>query len=572
MKSKRLGSLLLAVLLLLSLLVGCGNAESEAASVPEPSVALAEPAEVASEPEPVTEPDILSTEPLEEVPEIPENLTMPLAEEPTTLTMFMSEVNLMGPMASLGYTDYNDYAYMQELETLSNIHIDFTYASFFTYGEELNLMLATGDYPDMIKGLDLNFSGGAAAATEQDISVDLTDYMEEFAPHYLQAVDNAGMTENVTYDGRYLDVHEFYDEFEMDQGICIRQDWLDELKLTTPYTWEQFYDVLKAFKSEYNCYDALFFSAECYVLNYGGFTIPYFDCTSNSLPYYQIDGTVYCSLTTDDYRDYLEEMNRYYSEGLINPDFMSNATSRSNSDKFNEQMLNNQIGIWASATNGFTTLDSMEMEDGFESSALVGPADNEGDVSYCASVVNHDAINIAITTACNDVELALQWLDYWYTKDGILRYNYGIENQDYTIEEDGSITISDSILNNDLGVSVNEYMRKDCAYSVFAGLALRHRLDFTMTDKQLEAWDIWTAAADGSWNLPEALTLDTDAASDEAAMASDIATYASEMIPKFILGNADIFDDAVWAEYCSGLENMGLSDCVALWQNALDDF
>lgn len=34
-------------------------------------------------------------------------------------------------------------------------------------------------------------------------------------------------------------------------------------------------------------------------------------------------------------------------------------------------------------------------------------------------------------------------IDYWYTKDGILRYNYGIENQDYTIEEDGSITISD---------------------------------------------------------------------------------------------------------------------------------
>lgn len=572
MKSKGIGSLLLTGLLLLSLLAGCGNAESEAASVSEPPVVSAEPAEETPEAEPVTEPDISSTEPLEETPKLSENLTLPLAEDLTTLTMFTSEVNLMGPMASLGYTDYNDYAYMQELEALSNVHIDFTYASFFTYGEELNLMLATGTYPDMIKGLDLSFSGGAAAATEQEISIDLTDYMEEFAPHYLQAVNNAGMTEDVTYNGRYLDIHEFYDEFEMDQGICIRQDWLDELNLTTPYTWEQFYDVLKAFKSEYNCSDALFFSAECYVLNYGGFTIPYFDCTGNSLPYYHIDGTVYCSLATDDYRNYLEEMNRYFNEGLINPDFMSNATSRSNSDNFNEQMLNNQIGIWASATNGFTTLDSMEMEDGFESSALVGPADNEGDVNYCASVVNHDSINIAITTACDEVELALQWLDYWYTKDGILRYNYGIENQDYTVEDDGSITISDSILNNDLGVSVNEYMRKDCAYSIFAGLALRHRLDFTMTDKQLEAWDIWTAVADGSWNLPEALTLDTDAASDEAAMASDIATYASEMIPKFILGNADINDDTVWAEYCSSLENMGLNDCVALWQNALDDF
>ena len=572
MKSTRWGSLVLVALLLLSLLAGCGNAESEAASVSNPADVSVKSAEEISESKPVTEPDISTAEPLEEVPELPENLTMPLSEEPTTLTMFMSEVNLMGPMASLGYTDYNDYAYMQDLEALSNVHIDFTYASFFTYGEELNLMLATGDYPDMIKGLDMSFSGGAVAATEQDISVDLTDLMEESAPHYLQAVNEAGMTENVTYAGRYLDVHEFYDEFEMDQGICIRQDWLDELGLATPYTWEQFYDVLMAFKSEYNCSDALFFSAECYVLNYGGFTIPYFDCTRSSLPYYQIDGTVYCSLTTDDYRDYLEEMNRYYNNGLVNPDFMSNATSRSNSDKFNEQMLNNQIGIWASATNGFTTLDAMEMEENFESSALVGPADNKGDVSYCASVVNHDGINIAITTACDNVELALKWLDYWYTKDGILRYNYGIENQDYTIEDDGSITISDSILNNDLGVSVNEYMRKDCAYSVFAGLALRHRLDFTMTDKQLEAWDIWTAAADGSRNLPEALTLDADAASVEAAKASDIATYASEMIPKFILGNADIFDDAVWSEYCSSLESMGLNDCVTLWQDALDDF
>ena len=178
MKSKGIGSLLLASLLLLSLLAGCGNSESEATSVSEPTVVSAEPAEETPEAEPVTEPDISSTEPLEETTKLSENLTLPLAEDLTTLTMFTSEVNLMGPMASLGYTDYNDYAYMQELEALSNVHIDFTYASFFTYGEELNLMLASGAYPDMIKGLDLSFSGGAAAATEQEISIDLTDYME----------------------------------------------------------------------------------------------------------------------------------------------------------------------------------------------------------------------------------------------------------------------------------------------------------------------------------------------------------------------------------------------------------
>lgn len=97
MKSKGIGSLLLTGLLLLSLLAGCGNAESETASVSEPPVVSAEPAEETPEAEPVTEPDISSTEPLEETTKLSENLTLPLAEDLTTLTMFTSEVNLMGP-------------------------------------------------------------------------------------------------------------------------------------------------------------------------------------------------------------------------------------------------------------------------------------------------------------------------------------------------------------------------------------------------------------------------------------------------------------------------------------------
>ena len=65
MKSTRWGSLVLVALLLLSLLAGCGNAESEAASVSNPADVSVKSAEEISESKPVTEPDISTAEPLE---------------------------------------------------------------------------------------------------------------------------------------------------------------------------------------------------------------------------------------------------------------------------------------------------------------------------------------------------------------------------------------------------------------------------------------------------------------------------------------------------------------------------
>lgn len=44
--------------------------------------------------------------------------------------------------------------------------------------------------------------------------------------------------------------------------MCLRQDWLDELGMETPVTIDDWHDVLKAFKDNYNCEASLLIAAK----------------------------------------------------------------------------------------------------------------------------------------------------------------------------------------------------------------------------------------------------------------------------------------------------------------------
>lgn len=41
------------------------------------------------------------------------------------------------------------------------------------------------------------------------------------------------------------------------------------------------------------------------------------------------------------------------------------------------------------------------------------------------------------------------------------------------------------------------------------------------------------------------------------------------MVPQFIIGTSDL--ETEWDSYCARLEEMGLSKCVAVWQDAYDN-
>ena len=52
---------------------------------------------------------------------------------------------------------------------------------------------------------------------------------------------------------------------------------------------------------------------------------------------------------------------------------------------------------------------------------------------------------------------------------------------------------------------------------------------------------------------------------------SDISTYASEMVLKFIIGAEPLTEDS-FADYVSHIEEMGIQNCIDIYQTAYERY
>ena len=247
MKNK-ITAILLSVCLLLTLLAGCGNS-TESALDGASEAPSAESVPVVETAEEDTSPDQDGTakeESVEEPLEVEETLELPLCEETQTLTYFNEiSTNLMNV-----YNDLNEAEAVKYLEELTNVHIDFTNFTSDNYKDQYSLMVASGDMTDIIYAAAGSYPGGASAAVEDEVLINLDEYME-YAPHYAAMLEEFPDVRKAIYtDEGYLPAfYSIYDEnARFSSGMVVRQDWLDELGMNVPVTYDDYHDVLSALR------------------------------------------------------------------------------------------------------------------------------------------------------------------------------------------------------------------------------------------------------------------------------------------------------------------------------------
>ena len=130
---------------------------------------------------------------------------------------------------------------------------------------------------------------------------------------------------------------------------------------------------------------------------------------------------------------------------------------------------------------------------------------------------------------CSNPEAALAWLNFWYTEEGSMLQNYGVEGESYHLV-DGKVEYTDVITNSSYGIEPTVALLLYSIGSAPWGVSIQERTWNFYSDVQIDAIETWTGNCDGAWAFPNA-SLTTEESASISAATGDVCTYIAESIP-----------------------------------------
>lgn len=497
-----------------------------------------------------------------------ESPTLPITEEPITLTVFTE----LADRAASSLTNYGEMIAFQELEKRTNIKLEFQHPPVGQVKEQFNLMIASGDLCDLIDYAWNTYPGGPTRAMEDGIALQLNDLQAQYAPNLqaiIEAFPSVG-TDTMTDSGAYY-MFPFVRVTQADRmsgGFQIRKDWLDKLGLEIPTTLDEWHTVLTAFKNgdpngngEADEIPFLNLSTANY--------IEYLTCAWGiKYGYYVVDGQVKFGPYEPEFKEYLTTLNTWYTEGLLDPDFL--ATDRKT---FDAKVTSGQAGAYYGLLNSFMGTYTGIMKDADPEFNLrqapvpIAPDGKLYNFEDTAARVAPGSGYVISPTNPYPVESA-KLLDYFYSEEGALLLNLGIEGVTYNMV-DGYPKYTELITDNPNGLSLD---RAICAYTP-AGATGRLYQDpryweqMMAYDNQKEAMQILTTASTERVLPP--ITPTPDESIQLASIQSEVDTYVDEMFARFVMNQEPLenFDN-----YIATLKSLNIEEGIAIQQAALERY
>lgn len=572
---KTLG-LLIVLSMLLSALSGCGTQNEPAAAASSATAAAETP--VAAE-EPSAAPAVVSAEE-------PEESAAEDSAEPEPVVEYVSPFPLDEPavltawaMWIPGIEQYvdspMDTSVAKAMREKTNVTVEMTLASSpETAMTEINLLIASGDYPDLINNLQGYYTAGIDSAIEQEVIINIADY-EDIMPNYFDKLRLRDAIEDATTeDGNIGVVYQVSQTTDTIQsGLTLRKDWMEELGVEPPRTYEQLHDLLLQFKSQYGVSQPLYVPK-------GGTPDTFFDGLGTGLDYVmnnEMGSAPWNFVETDDglevvfgfmddsYFDALKLLNDWYNDGLFSADYLNN--------NYNVDADNLTSGEFACLYATEQTLNAgntfqEHMWGAYPTVSLDGEKIAAPDEETSAIA----AQGYSITTTCDDIQLAAQYLDYQYTDEAYILNNYGVEGEGFAYDENGDPALTDLIMNNPDGIPQ--------AYTQFIYLSVtgsfyldndRFKSNYCQEAKECrDVWDSAYAFYPAKYNT-RSIQLTMDEMTQYAQTFSDISTYCNTAIAAFITGQEPLTQESFDA-FRENMAAMGLEDCAALYQAAADRY
>lgn len=481
-----------------------------------------------------------------------------------TLTYWME----LNSNVAANYNNMAETPFGRNLTKETGIGIEYIHPASGQVPEAFNLLLSEKVLPDIIESNWLDYSGGPQKAIKDGIIIPLNDVIEQYCPNlkaYLEThpeIDAMVKTDDGTY--YCFPFIRGGDALLTSTGLVLREDWLEELHLEVPETIEEWEGVLTAFKKEKNATAPFTFqySLEAFTNNnpweyaYG--------VTGNF--YLDDNGKIVYGAVQDGYKEYLQLMNRWMKQGLIDVDLLT-LTGEQVAEKITNGSAGASFGYCGSGMGNW--INAGKAKDGnYNLVAAPYPTLKKGTKPEMGQRDNNyiGIGSAAISTSCENIELAAKLLDYAYSEEGNRLYNFGEEGISYELIS-GEPNYTEFLLNNPDGISVTHVMGgyNRANYNGPFVQDEAYAKQYYTLEHQKDAVKIWADTNMEKHIIPP-ITPTADESQEQSQIMYDINTYRDECTMKFIFGSMDFSE---WDIYVDTIYKMGLNRVLEIQNDAL---
>jgi putative aldouronate transport system substrate-binding protein len=506
---------------------------------------------------------------------IPEGL-FPLTTEPKTLKVFI------GTNVNIENHDTNTFTKWYEEQTGVKVEFQVAAGTPQDITQSLNLMLASGDYPDIILNAGVTNSQ-LALYGQQGIFLPLNDLIEKAGVETKRLFENNPQAKQVATapDGNIYALPEVNVCYHctLAAKMYIYQPWLDKLGLETPTTTEEFRAVLQAFKTQdpngNGEADEIPLAATTQPPGWNSRLDIFLSSSFITNPdtrRYLNDDVVDVTFNKPEYREALRYINSLYAEGLIAPESLTQ-----DQDGVDRMLRSEEVTVgavpqgWMSAFADTIGKEGTRFDQYVTLPPLEGPNGHREMPYYGYSVQPGKCI---ITSAASDPELALRWCDAQGNEEVQLHAYLGEQDVDWRWATPDEVGINGQpawyVPLTQWGTVQNKHWSQtNLSYRTDA-----FRLgEMRKSDVDLEVWLYDQSKkiepyAQPIENVVPPLYFTAEQAQELADIEATITRFVDESMSRFINGDDDINDDAAWDTYIATLEQMGLPRMLEIYQAA----
>lgn len=469
--------------------------------------------------------------------------------EYTTVTAFCPNTSAM-PMTS-------ETLVIQELSEKTKTNFEFTVSPTTGTEEKFNLMMASGEIPDMVIYVQdpiLKYTKAFAP---------LNDLISEYCPNYQQLMDeNPSLRRDLTAADGNIYTIQSKAAFKFANGIIVRQDWLDKLGLDVPTTLDEYYNVLKAFKEQDPNGNGE--ADEIPLVTGDGRR---YDAESPSLSIFDasfgIDEDFYVSedgseilfgATDPRMKDALTWLNKLYAEGLLDAEYLTRDHT-----SYEGLLYENKAGMWIAW--GIAVEDvGLIQDENAELSIILPPADAEGTVRVFSQMPQTRTNAVAVSKDSQVKEHIMGIWNYIFSEEGTILANFGVEGVDYELVDGKPQYLPTFFESEEAPMTL---LRKDGVNSWLPNNQMKEAEFGRASEKfsgAVETYDQYMMTP-----VPPLKFTDEEKSTITSVYNGEIETYMDETLDSFITGKTPLSEFDAFVEQ---LEKMGLSDILKIYNDA----